>query len=68
VPHEVRPRLEEAVEPDGLVVVVDEVHVRARRETAAVRDDELEAIRERALSGPRRIAVHDASVEEEDAR
>ena len=44
VPDEVRARLEELVEPGRLVLEVDRLDVRAGREAAPVRDDELEAL------------------------
>jgi len=64
---EMRPRLEVSLEPDRLVLEVDVLHVRAGRETAPVRDDELESLRERPLRRPGRLAVDDAAVDEEDA-
>ncbi len=62
-----RPRLEEPVEPDRLVLVVDGLDVRSRRKPAPVRRDELETSRERPLRGPGGVAVDDAAVDEEHA-
>jgi hypothetical protein len=62
-----RPRLDELLEPDGFVLEVDPLDVRPRREPAPVRDDELEALRERPLCRPGCVAVDDAAVDEEDA-
>jgi hypothetical protein len=64
----VRARLDEVPEPDRLVLEVDPLHVGAGREAASVRHDELEALRERPLRRPRGVAVHDAPVNEQDAR
>ena len=67
VSDEVRPRLDELLEPDGLVLEVDPLDIRPRREPAPVRDDELEALGERPLCRPGCITVDDAAVDEEDA-
>jgi hypothetical protein len=67
VPDEVRSRLHERLEPNRLVLEVDALDVRAGREAAPVRDDELEALRERPLGRPGGLAVDDAAVDEEDA-
>jgi hypothetical protein len=65
---EMRPRLDELLEPRRLVLEVDPLDLRARREAAPVRHDELEALPEGPLGRPRDLAVDDAAVDEEDPR
>src|SRR5581483_7991480 len=64
---EMRAVLDQRLEPGRLVLEVDRVDVRPRREPAPVRDHELEPLRERALRGPRDVAVDDAPVHADDA-
>jgi hypothetical protein len=68
MPNEVRARLDELLEPHGVVLEVDADCIRPGREAAAVRDDELKALCERSLSRPGGLAVDDAAVDEEHAR
>jgi hypothetical protein len=67
VSDEVRPRLDELLEPHRLVLEVDVVDVAVRREAAPVRNDELEALCEGPLGAPRSVAIDDAAVHEKDA-
>jgi len=67
MPDEMRPWLDELLEPQRLVLEVDPLDVRAGWEAAPVRDNELETLLERPLGCPRGVAVDDAAVYEEDA-
>jgi hypothetical protein len=68
MPDQMRSGVDELVEPRRLVLEVDPLDVRAGREAAPVRDDELEALREGALGRPGDLAIDDAAVDEEDPR
>jgi hypothetical protein len=62
VPHEVRPRPHELLEPDRLVLEVDVFDVRSRREPAPVRRHDLEALVEGFLGVPGQVRVDDGTV------
>ena len=64
-----RSRLDELLEPVGLVLEVDVVDVRAGRKAAPVRDDEARSARRAGAAPPRsRSPLHDAAVHEEEPR
>jgi len=67
MPDEVRSRLDELLEPHCLVLEVDTLNVWAGRKAAPVRDDELEALLERPLFRPGRLAVDHTAMDEKDA-
>ena len=68
VPDDVRPRLEELLEPHRFVLEIDAVDLRPGREAAPVREDELEAVGERFLRRPGQLRVDDGTVHEQEAR
>ena len=66
VPDEMVARPDDVLEPDGIVVEVDALDGRVRRESRPVRQHELEPRRELALPAPGQGGIGDAAVEEDE--
>jgi hypothetical protein len=62
VPDDVGLRLQERLEPPGLVLEVDPLDAGAGREAAPVRRHDLEALRERLLGAPGQVRVDHGTV------
>ena len=62
MPHEMRARLDELLQPHRLVLEVDALDVGPGREAAPVRRHDLEAVGERFLSAPGQLRVDDGTV------
>jgi hypothetical protein len=67
VPDEVISRLEQLGDEWRVRLEVDACDRRIRREAGAIDDEQLEAVRERALRRPRPTAPDDAPVDEDEA-